>query len=103
MGRAANYKADRAKLKSWNELERRVSRNENLTVGPGKGRYPACLAEKPYAFCPKEAQGDPKDVPIDCKMCPHFLNSKFYSKVIMTPEKRLEMLKSRGLPTRIEG
>ncbi len=104
MGRAANYKGDRAKLKSWNELERRVSKNENLTVEQGKGRYPYCLPEKPFPFCPKETPEDPKNVPKECKFCPHFLNSRFYSEHFAQKarEERLKRLQEMGLPTRIE-
>jgi len=62
-------------------------------------KYPKCVEVKPYGNrCPKEPPQDPKNVPSECKQCPYFLKSRFYSQTYMTREKRIEMLKKRGLP-----
>jgi hypothetical protein len=98
MGRGTNYRRDHAKMRAWSERERRVANNENIMVKSGRGKYPKCLEEKPYDFCPHEDVKDPLNIPNECKTCPHFINSKFYSKKYMTYEKRLEMFKKRGLP-----
>lgn len=97
MGGAPNYGKGRAFMQRMVDAERR-NREQNIMVKEGKGRYPKCLPDKPYAFCPKETPEDPKNVPQDCKFCPHFIYSKFYSEVYMTNDRRLERLKKRGLP-----
>ncbi|MBN1896154.1 MAG: hypothetical protein JW789_00315 [Candidatus Aenigmarchaeota archaeon] len=105
MGRAANYGADRGKLKAWADQERRVLNNENVIIKDGSGRYPECFEILPYGWCPKleEIPEDPKDVPKTCKACQEFLKSKFYEKYFMLDNyrKKLERMKSLGLPTMI--
>lgn len=97
MGGAPNYGKGRAFMQRMVNAERR-NREQNIMVKEGKGRYPKCLPDRPYTFCPRDIPEDPKNVPSDCRHCPHFVNSKFYSEVYMTHERRLEMLKKRGLP-----
>ncbi|MEM5871735.1 MAG: hypothetical protein QW051_02590 [Candidatus Aenigmatarchaeota archaeon] len=79
------------------DAERR-KKNENIMVKEGKGKYPQCLKTIPYSFCPSNIPDDPKNVPHECKTCPEFINSKFYYEVYMSHEKRIEMIKKRGLP-----
>ena len=78
MGGAPNYGKGRAFMQRMVDAERR-NREQNIMVKQGKGRYPKCLPDKPYTFCPKETPEDPKNIPQDCKFCPHFIYSKFYS------------------------
>jgi len=73
-------------------------RKSTINVKEGKGKYPECLPGKQYAFCPKETPENPENVPHDCKQCPQFVNSKFYSDVYMIHDRRIEMLRKRGLP-----
>lgn len=101
MAGAPKYSKGEAFMKRMADAERR-HRNENIMVRNGEGRYPECVFEKSYNFCPEEKPANPKNVPQDCKHCPHFLNSKFYSEVFMTHEKRLEMWKKRDLPLLLE-
>ena len=102
MGGAPNYNKQKRYNAEMSWKKHNVYKDV-IKVGSGKGIYPKCLQEKPYAFCPIESPDDPKNVARDCKQCPQFVNSKFYSEIYMTHERCLEMLKKRGLPLVIGG
>jgi hypothetical protein len=80
--------------------EKRI-REETISVKHGKGKYPNCLQEKPYPeICPKIEAKDIKNVPKECKLCPEFLESKFYTENFAEEYRRekLKRLKEAGLP-----
>jgi len=105
MGRAPSYASDRAKLRGWADMERRVRNDENVIVEPGRGRYPECLGDRPYAWCPKphDVPTDPKHVPSTCRLCQEHLRSKFYEKHFAGKARlgKIKRLQEAGLPTKI--
>jgi len=46
---------------------------KNLNVKDGRGRYPKCLPEKPYRFCPNETPEDPKKFLVIANTVPNSL------------------------------
>ena len=105
MGRTPNYRGDRARMRAWAEVERRVTNKENVIVRPGGGKYPECLTSRPYGWCPKpeDVPADPKDVRRTCRFCEEYLHSKFYEQHFAAKARRekLRQLQEAGIPTKI--
>lgn len=105
MAGGPNYRQFKSFVADISAKESRMKR-ERIIVKEGKGRYPDCLKELPYEFCPKpkEVPTDPTDVHMACRQCDELKKSKFYDENIAEKE-RLEKIKrfeEAGLPTKLE-
>ena len=102
MGGAPKYSKGRERLRGMSDAARHRMEG-NVIVNEGKGQYPNCLKTKPLGdMCPKQIPEDPLNIPKECKLCLHFMESNFYHEKYMTKERKAERFKAMGIPTQIE-
>ncbi|MBM3303592.1 MAG: hypothetical protein FJY76_00715 [Candidatus Aenigmarchaeota archaeon] len=102
MGGAMNYSKGRQAMRRMAEGKAKAF-SQNIIVEHGKGRYPKCLNDPPYPFCPKPKQSpqDTKNVPDECRSCQEYLKSAFHEE--SSREERVKRFMESGMPLRIEG